>query len=42
MGELGKLLEDHPDRELVKYLLDGYLLGFHLGFNRFPDLQPPL
>ena len=40
-GELGKLLEDHPDRELVKYLLDGYTNGFHLGVTRFPESRPP-
>ena len=40
-GELGKLLEDHPDQELVKYLLDGYTKGFKLGLTRFPNCRQP-
>ena len=40
-GELGKLLEDHPDQELVKYLLEGYNKGFKLGLTRLPHCRQP-
>ena len=40
-GELGKLLEDHPDQELVKYLLEGYTFGFKLGLTRLPNCRQP-
>ena len=40
-GELGKLLEDHPDHELVKYLLDGDTNSFKLGLTRFPQPRLP-
>ena len=40
-GELGRLLEDHPDRELVKYLLDGYTNGFMLGCTQYPQPRKP-
>ena len=40
-GELGRLLEDHPDRKLVKYLLDGYKNGFKLGLMHLPKSRPP-
>ena len=39
-GELGRLLEDHPDRELVKNLLD-YTNGFMLGCSRYPQPRKP-
>ena len=38
-GELGKLLEDHPDQQLVKYLLEGYTFGFKLGLTRVPNCR---
>ena len=38
---MGKLLEDHPDQDLVEYLLDGYTNGFKLGLTRLPKCRPP-
>ena len=32
-------LRDHPDRELVKYVIDGYTQGFSLGLSRIPLLS---
>ena len=33
-------LSDHPDREFVKFILDGIANGFRIGFNRSQPLQP--
>ena len=41
IGQLGKLLEDHLDQELVKYLLDGYNNGFMLGCTQHPEPREP-
>ena len=38
---MGKLLVDHPDQELVKYLLDSYTHGFKLGLTQTPKCRPP-
>ena len=34
-------LRDHPDKELVNYLVEGFTHGFHLGMNRAPTPRPP-
>ena len=34
-------MRDHPDRELVDYVVDGYRNGFMLGMDREPDPRPP-
>ena len=39
--KLEKYLQDHPDRELVEYLVDGYTNGFSLGVDRRPSPWPP-
>ena len=34
-------MRKHPDRELVKYLVDGYTHGFKLGLDKKPAARPP-
>ena len=34
-------LHDHPDQQLVKYMVDGYTHGFDLGMTWFPDPRGP-
>ena len=41
LKKLANYLHDHPDRELVNYLIEGYTNRFHLGVERRPDLCPP-
>ena len=39
--EMRQLLVDHPDRNHVNYILDGYTYGFKIGNTRSPDPRPP-
>ena len=38
---LERKLKDHPDRESVKFVVDGFRHGFRLGVSRRPKPRPP-
>ena len=38
---LRTLLHDHPDRQLVDYVVEGFEIGFELGLERRPHPRPP-
>ena len=38
---LQDLVKDHPDKELVQYIVNGFRNGFHLGLQQHPPPRPP-